>query len=375
MAIREPVPEATRPLPIVEGKGKSIATDELAGQSLLALHTPKRRSTTDQFIFQRRTLATKDALTGPSTQQQDDTSANIVRDSPSPADAETGIDTDRTSSGGDTEILQFGDEQGDDVTEEVNLEDKTAEIDEGQAGSDPGKTPESRPPPDDNKMDEDQAGPDPGKSRMALAGPDPESMHDEFMANVYPKNLEDAYTIRDQFFNDKSTEDEPRKLNVEAEVVSMVTAQIYQASSLVPPMSTPIIDLSPPKPAPSTTQALVFTKFTAFKQKSKTLDNITQNLESRVFNLELRDMPHNIDETVYETVKESVQVALQASLRDRFKDLPEADMKEMLHQRMFETGSYKSLPKHVALYEALEAFMERAQRDEFFAERDKSHKR
>ncbi|GJY35402.1 hypothetical protein Tco_0420780 [Tanacetum coccineum] len=32
-------------------------------------------------------------------------------------------------------------------------------------------------------------------------------------------------------------------------------------------------------------------------------------------------------------------------------------MKEMLHQRMFETGSYKSLPEHIALYEALEASM------------------
>ncbi|GJV94220.1 hypothetical protein Tco_1542033 [Tanacetum coccineum] len=288
-------------------------------------------------------------------------------------------------------------------------------------------------------MDEDQAGPDPGKSHVALAGPDTESTHDEFMANVYPKvheslkfpadehviledpssltgtlslmkNMEDAYTIRDQFFNDKSTEDEPGKLNVEAEVVSMVTAQIYQASSLVPPMSTPVIDLSPPKPAPSTTQAPVFTvttstttttrpllpppqqqsitdselvarvtaleqKFMTFEQKSKKPDNTTQNLGSRVFNLELRDMPYKIDETVRETIKEAVHVALQAPLRDRFRDLPNADVKEMLHQRMFETGSYKLLPKHVALYEALEASMERAQRDKFFAEQDKSRKR
>ncbi|GJW32678.1 hypothetical protein Tco_0052710 [Tanacetum coccineum] len=50
-------------------------------------------------------------------------------------------------------------------------------------------------------------------------------------------------------------------------------------------------------------------------------------------------------------------------------------MKEMLHQRMFETGSYKSLPEHIALYEALEASMEHTQRDEFLAEKDKSHKR
>ncbi|GJZ74201.1 hypothetical protein Tco_0638347 [Tanacetum coccineum] len=51
VAIREPVAEATRPLPVVEGKGKAIATEEQAAQSLLALHTPKKKSTTDQFIF------------------------------------------------------------------------------------------------------------------------------------------------------------------------------------------------------------------------------------------------------------------------------------------------------------------------------------
>ncbi|GJW53543.1 hypothetical protein Tco_0097628 [Tanacetum coccineum] len=295
VAIREPVVEATRPLLVVEGKGKAIATEEQAAQSLLALHTPKKR----------------------------------IRDSPSPADAETGADTDKTNIRGDTEILQIGEEQGDDVANVVNLKEKTAEIDEGQDESDPGKTPESRPPPEQVFMDEDQAGPDPGESRVALAGPDPEPTHDEFMANVYPNvqenlkfladehviledplsstetlslmnNLEDAYTIRDQFLTDKSTEDEQGKLN---------------------------------------------------------------------------DLPHKINQTVNEVVKEAVHVALQAPLRDRFRDLPEADMKEMLHQWMFESGSYKSHPEHVALYEALKASMEHAQRDELLAENAKSHKR
>ncbi|GKF83745.1 hypothetical protein Tco_0248643, partial [Tanacetum coccineum] len=87
-------------------------------------------------------------------------------------------------------------------------------------------------------------------------------------------------------------------------------------------------------------------------------------------------IPYKIDETVYKTVKEVVHVALQAPLRDRFRDLPEANMKEMLHQRMFESGSYKSHPEHViALYEALEASMKCAQRDEFLAEKAKSCKR
>ncbi|GKB24544.1 hypothetical protein Tco_0863945 [Tanacetum coccineum] len=242
-------------------------------------------------------------------------------------------------------------------------------------------------------MDEDQAGPDHVESHVALAGPDLEPTHDEFIADLYPKvheslkfladehvvleepqsssgtislmkNLDDAYTIGDQFINDKATKDEPEKLNMESEVVFMVTVLIYQASSSVPPMFAPIIDLSPPKPAPSTTQAPVFTattsattttrpllpppqqqsttdselaarvtsleqKFTAFKQKSKNFDNANQNLGSRVFTLKLRDLSHKIDEAV----------------------------------------------QHIALYEALEASMERAQRDEFFAKRDKSRKR
>ncbi|GJY14984.1 hypothetical protein Tco_0385406, partial [Tanacetum coccineum] len=60
---------------------------------------------------------------------------------------------------------------------------------------------------------------------------------------------------------------------------------------------------------------------------------------------------------------------------DRFRELPEADMKEILHQRMFKSGTYKSLPQHVALYEALEASTERVNRDEFLAKKDKSSKR
>ncbi|GKB92549.1 hypothetical protein Tco_0964821 [Tanacetum coccineum] len=47
----------------------------------------------------------------------------------------------------------------------------------------------------------------------------------------------------------------------------------------------------------------------------------------------------------------------------------------MLHQRMFDSGTYKSLPEHITLYEALEASMAQAHRDEFLAEKDKSRKR
>nr|GEU68160.1 hypothetical protein [Tanacetum cinerariifolium] len=57
------------------------------------------------------------------------------------------------------------------------------------------------------------------------------------------KNLDDVYTIRDQFLNDKSTKHDLGKPNVEAKVVSMVTVPIYQASSLTPPLSTPVFNV------------------------------------------------------------------------------------------------------------------------------------
>ncbi|GJT08447.1 hypothetical protein Tco_0842909 [Tanacetum coccineum] len=157
VAIREPVAEATRPLPVVEGKGKAIVTEE---------QVPITESIVDK---------------------------------------------------------------------QVNLEEKTAELDQDQAG-------------------------------------------------LNLEIWEDAYSIGDRFITMKSTEDETRN---------------------------------------------------------------TQRWKHKwVFTLELRDLPHKIDETVLETVKEAIQ-----------------------------SGTYKSLPEHVALYEALEASMAQAQRDEFLAEKDKSCKR
>ncbi|GJS26230.1 hypothetical protein Tco_0486850 [Tanacetum coccineum] len=337
----------TKKLPIVEGKGKGIATDE-----------------------QRRISVTEEASTGPPAQPEDDTSANIVRDTPSPTDAETGATTDKTNSEGDTEILNISEEQGED------------------AGSDPGKTPESRPPPEHILIEEDQVGPNPGQSHVALAGPDPKPMHDDFIATVYPqvheslkrpdeehvhmenplsstgtlssmKNL-DAYTYGDQFFNDKPTEEEPDKANMESEVESMVTVLIHQASSSVPPLSTPVIDLTPLKPVSSTIQAPIFIATTTTTTTTLPLPPPSQQQSttySLIFTLELRDLSHKIDETINEVIKEAVHVALQAPLRDRFRELPEADMKVILHQRMFESGSYKSFPEHVALYEAFVASM------------------
>nr|GFD58991.1 hypothetical protein [Tanacetum cinerariifolium] len=61
------------------------------------------------------------------------------------------------------------------------------------------------------------------------------------------KDLDDTFTF-DQSLNDKPMEEEPGKTTMETEAESMVIVPIHQASTSVPPLSTPIIDLSYPTP-------------------------------------------------------------------------------------------------------------------------------
>ncbi|GJZ00807.1 hypothetical protein Tco_0518236 [Tanacetum coccineum] len=378
-------------------KGKSYL--QLVDEDEEVQHKPEPQIEDDEYNLQR---VTEEASTRSSTQPKDDTFANIVYDTPSPPDAEKGVEAKMSDSEGDTEILN--------------------------AGSDPVNTLESRPPPD-----EDQAGSNPGQSHVALAGPNHKPMHKDFIATVYPKvhkslkhtteeqdflenppslsgalssmkNLDDAFTYGDQFLNDIPTEVELGKANVEAEVESMVIVPIHQASSSVPPLSTPVIDLTPPKPVSPLVQEPIFTATTQLlpppppqqqsntdlalsarvlaleqicanlEKKNKVQDQTTQALSSRIFTLD-HDLYSKIDKYINENVKEDVQNALQAPVRERFRELSEFEMKEILRDRMFESGSYKSHLENITLYEALEASMDRENREEFMDATAKSRKR
>nr|GEW31586.1 retrovirus-related Pol polyprotein from transposon TNT 1-94 [Tanacetum cinerariifolium] len=78
---------------------------------------------------------------------------------------------------------------------------------------------------------------------------------------------------------------------------------------------------------------------------------------ARLHTLEQLDIPQHVSKAVSEVVTDAVDWAMQAPLRSRFRDLPEADMKEILHQRMWETESYKSYEDHMQQFEALEKSM------------------
>ncbi|GJW29224.1 hypothetical protein Tco_0046099 [Tanacetum coccineum] len=79
---------------------------------------------------------------------------------------------------------------------------------------------------------------------------------------------------------------------------------------------------------------------------------------SRLYKLENLNIPHYVSKAVDEIVTDAVDWVIQAPFRDRFKDLPEADIKEILHQRMWETNSDKAHEDHKKLYEALEKSMD-----------------
>ncbi|GJZ66882.1 hypothetical protein Tco_0630122, partial [Tanacetum coccineum] len=291
--------------------------------------------------------------------------------------------------------------------------------DEGQAGSNPGKQDEGQAGSNPGKQDEGQARSNPGNaaefqpqpSHVVHAGPNLKPMdlaenlklptEDQVILEEPAsstgtlsslQNLEKELSFTDQFFMEKPQEEEPEKTNAESEVQSMVTVPIHQDTSSVPPMTTPVIDLTtsqsdsltfhaslptstattttvttttlpppPLQPQQSTTDPILLQRIGELEQHMANLIQDKSALEerldkhgSRLYNLENLNIPQKVSKVVDEIVTDAVDWALQAPLHARFRDLPEADMKEILLQRMWETGSYKTHEDHKNLYEALE---------------------
>nr|GFC08182.1 hypothetical protein [Tanacetum cinerariifolium] len=99
-------------------------------------------------------------------------------------------------------------------------------------------------------------------------------------------------------------------------------------------------------------------------QVNKTMEERLDKHGARLYTLEQLDIPQQVSIAVSEVVTDAVYWAMQALLRNRFRDLPKADMKEILHQRMWESDSYKSHKDHMQLFESLEKSINRDQSEE-----------
>ncbi|GJZ74414.1 hypothetical protein Tco_0638560 [Tanacetum coccineum] len=240
VVFREPDTGKLQPLPEVPGKGKEKVGEEQAAQVLLNLQTPKKKSSAQQYILQRHT--------------------------PVPHE----------SAGQETSSLYA----------KRGLSGSDAELDEGQAGSDPGTRNEGQagPNPDDINIAESLplptpsvlAGPNLELSDVEITGPSsqpqPEHMDEGFTASAYPdvhKNLKltadeqviseepvsstgtlsslqhlaKDFSFGDQFLNDKPSEADNEKTTADTEAESMASVTIQQDTSITPPMTSPVIDL------------------------------------------------------------------------------------------------------------------------------------
>nr|GEZ11349.1 hypothetical protein [Tanacetum cinerariifolium] len=264
VVIREPESGKYQPLPEVYGKGKEKSTDEQVALDLLTLQTPKKKSPAAQFIFQRRTST-------PTGSSGHDKSSSLY--------AELRLTDSKVESGEDVPGIDVG-VQG-----------------EGQDGPNPGEQDEGQAGPNPSEQDESQARPNPGdaassqpqSSPIVHAGlnlehldleatnvstqPHPEQIDEGFTTTAYPKVKENLkLTVEEQvileeptsltrnlsslqhftkdlsfgdlFFNDKQSKADNEKTTTETEAESMMSVTIQQDTSVIPPMTTPIVDLT-----------------------------------------------------------------------------------------------------------------------------------
>ncbi|GKE99708.1 hypothetical protein Tco_0023059, partial [Tanacetum coccineum] len=266
----------------------------------------------------------------------------------------------------------------------------TGDQDEGQARPNLGEQDEGQAGPNPGIQDEGQAGSNPGDaiesqpqpSHVVHVGPNlkhmdveatdastqqkPEQMDEEFTTTAYPNVQENLkLPTEDQFFVEKPHEEELGKMNAETEVQSMVSVLIRQDTSLVPPMTTSVIDLTTmqsdsPLPTSTATTSIIIT--------TTSLPPPPQPEQSTAD-------PILVSQVVDEKVTDAVDWAMQAPLRSRFRDLPTVDMKEILQQQMFEDNSYKAHEVHNDLYEALQKSLELNYSNQPLADQEEARKK
>nr|GEW30341.1 integrase, catalytic region, zinc finger, CCHC-type, peptidase aspartic, catalytic [Tanacetum cinerariifolium] len=329
VVIREPESEKYQPLPEVPRKGKEKVTEEQVAHDLLTLQTPKKKSLDDRYIFQRRTST-------PTGSFSHDESSSLY--------AELGLM--------DSEEESDEDMPGTDVGVQG----------EGQAGPNPNAQDEGQAGPNLDEKAEGQARPNPGDAEASLPLPSPivhvgsdlEHMDLDVVdvsTQPHPKQMDEAD-------NDKAT--------TETEDESMVSVTIQQDTSLIPLMTTPIIDLTsrpespkvhqllkatatettttttiiiihppPSQPQQRTTYSMLMKRIGELEhimvnliQDNKQLEQKLDSHGARLYTLEHLDIPHQVSKAVDEVVTDAVDWAMQAPLRNRFRDLPKADMKE-----------------------------------------------
>nr|GFA21696.1 hypothetical protein [Tanacetum cinerariifolium] len=230
-----------------------------------------------------------------------------------------------------------------------------------KAGSNPDEQPEgqARPDPDLDVAD-------------VLTQLPPEQMDEGFIATAYPKVQENLkLTVEEQvlleepasssgtlsslqhltkdlsfgdiFFSDKPSKADNDKATAKTEAKLMVSVTIQQDMSSIPPMTSQIIDLTLRPESPKVHQLLkaTATEITTTTTTTKLLPPPYQQQQSTAEAMMMKhigELEHIMANLIQENKRLEQRLdshgTMQAPLRNRFRDLLEADMKEILHQHL-----------------------------------------
>nr|GEZ25674.1 hypothetical protein [Tanacetum cinerariifolium] len=370
VVIREPESRKYQSLPEVPGKDKEKVTEEHVAHDLLNLQTPKKKSHADRYIFQRHTST-------PTRSSGHDESSSLY--------AELGLtdneeESDEDVSGTDAEVQ--GEAQAGpnfDAKDEGQAGSNLDEQAEGQDGPNPGDAKASQPLPSPVV----HAGSDLKHMDLVVADvltqPSPEQMDEGFTATAYPKVQENLkLTVEEQvileepasssgtlsslqhlmkdlnfgnlFFSDKPSEADNDKATAETEAESMLSVTIQQDTSSIPPMTTSIIDLTSRPESPKVHQLLKATATeTTATITTTTIHPPPSQPQQTTTDSMLMKCIGKLEHIMANLIQDNKQLEQ--------RDLPEADMKENHHKRMWEIDSYKTHKDQMQLYEALEKSM------------------
>nr|GEW31573.1 reverse transcriptase [Tanacetum cinerariifolium] len=205
------------------------------------------------------------------------------------------------------------------------------------------------------------------KATYVSTQPHPKQMDEGFNATAYPKGYVNdvCHNLTRYVRNSPTTTpiidltSRPDSSNVhqplQATASETITTTTTTTTTTYPP---------PPQPQQSTTDSMLIKRIGELKHIMANLIQDNKHLEerldchgARLYTLENLDIPQQVSKAMDEIVTNAVDWAIQAPLRNLFRDLLKADMKEILHQRMWETNSYKTHEDHMMLYEALKKSM------------------
>nr|GEW94483.1 hypothetical protein [Tanacetum cinerariifolium] len=291
VVIREPESGKYQPLPEVPGKGKAKVTEEQVAHDLLSLQKPKKKSPAEQYIFQRR-------ISKPAGSSLHDDSPYAV----------------------------LGQSDSEEESKKVML----------------GAT--------EGGNDEDQVRPNPGAQAEGQTGTDAgllmKARLDQTLMKCLKARLDQTLvtlemSFGDLFFSDKPSEADNGKTTAETKVESMVSVTIQQDMSSIPPMTSPIIDLSsrpespkvheqfkatttetttttttlppPPTQQQSNAEAMMIKRIDELEHIMANLIQVNKDMEerldkhgARLYMLEQLDIPQQVSKAQFKALEKSM---------------------------------------------------------------------